>query len=136
MKRTLIVGLIAGLLAGIVSMIFKISGLYSLFSVTPYLEVPFNIQIIAQVEIIWTIIWGVIWTVFYAIFYDYIPSQGMKKGLIYGLIIWILVSLRPKILNFIYGYGQWSIPDALTGFFSICITYGLLIGFLYKKPSD
>jgi hypothetical protein len=133
MKRVIIAGLIAGLLAGIVSMIFKISGLYDLFSVTPYALVPFDVQTIAQVEIVWTVIWGVIWAAFYVIFYDYISSKGIKKGLIYGLIIWILVSFRPSILNFVYGNGQWTIPDALTGFFSICITYGLLIGYLYKK---
>ena len=133
MRNPIIVGLIAGFLAGIVSAVIKISNLHDWFSVTPYTFIPFNMQIIVQVEIIWHTIWGIIFGVFYAFFYDYISGIGVKKGIFYGLIIWIIVSFRFVAINAVYGYYQRSIPDALSGFFSICITYGLLIGYLYKK---
>ena len=132
LKNSIIAGLIAGFFAGIVATIIKISNFHDWFSITPYAYIPFNMHIIAQVEIIWHTVWGIIFGVFYALFYNYISGIGVKKGIIYGLIIWIIASFRFAVINAVYGYYQWLIPDALSGFFSIGITYGLVLGYLYK----
>jgi uncharacterized membrane protein YagU involved in acid resistance len=134
LRNSIIAGLIAGFFAGIAATIIKISNLHGWFSITPYESIPFNMQIIAQVEMIWHILWGIIFGVFYAFFYDYISGTGVKKGIIYGLIIWIIVNFRFAAINAVYGYYQWSIPDALSGFFAISIVYGLVLGYLYKPP--
>ena len=70
---------------------------------------------------------------FYAVVYDYIPGIGIKKGLVYGLIIWAIVILRMCILLAIHLFPQEAIALTIAGFFSLGITYGLLIGILYKK---
>jgi len=132
--KSYIAGLIAGIASAIVLIIFQISGLFELFSTTPILFVSHvNVQTIAQIQITLGIIWGIIWSVLYAFFYDYIPATGFKKGLVYGLMIWILSGLRLAVIHIPYGYYLWTIPFALSTFFSIAITYGLLIGILYKK---
>jgi hypothetical protein len=133
MKRIIISGLIAGVASAIVLIIFQISSLFELFSTTPILGVEnVNVQTIAQIEITLGIIWGIIWSVLYAFFYDYIPATGFKKGLVYGLIIWIISGFRLAVMNIPYGYYLHTIPFAISTFFSIAITYGLLIGYLYK----
>jgi len=135
LKNPIIAGLIAGFASGIVATIFRISGFNEeLFSIHPYYSsVPVNMQTIGQVEIIWGIIWGIIFTAFYALFYNYIPGKGIKKGLNYGIIVWAIAIFRQAIIGAVYGYYQLSIIEAIVCFFSVGITYGLLIGILYKK---
>ena len=132
MKNPIMVGLIAGFLSGISMFISSISGLYDLFSVLPVIF-PVYMHTIALVNIIQGTIWGVIFGAFYALVYDYIPGKGVKKGLVYGLIIWIIVIIRPAFIGVVHGYYRWAIPWTIVGFFSVAITYGLLIGFFYKK---
>jgi len=132
MKRVIISGLIAGVASGIMMIVFAISGLYELFSITPYFP-PIDLQNIAQCEIISGIVWGMIWAGFYAFFYDYVPSKGIKKGIIFALIIWIISGFRYAVTVSAYGFYLYTIPMAISTFFSIAITYGLLLGILYKK---
>jgi len=132
LKRAIMTGLIAGFGSGLVDFIFYNSGLFELFSVLPAI-LPMSTQNLAIYCIIQGVIWGNIFTVFYAIIYDYVPSTGIKKGLVYGFIIWIIVGLRIAIIQIVHLYHQFAIPSVITAFFSLCITYGLLIGYLYKK---
>ena len=132
MKRVIVSGLIAGVASSIVLVLFAISGLYELFSITSYVP-PIDLRTIAQVEIISGIVWGMIWAGFYAFFYDYVPSKGIKKGIIYALMIWIISGFREAVVAIPYGYHMWTIPYAIATFFSIVITYGLVLGYLYKK---
>lgn len=132
MKKAIMLGLVAGFFSGIVSLIVKNSGLFELFSTASYPPI-INIQTIAKIEITWGIVWGIIFGMLYAFFYDYIPSEGVKKGLIFGLIIWVIVFLRFATVAAAYGYHLFATPFALSTFVSLCITYGFLIGYLYKK---
>jgi hypothetical protein len=132
MKRVIISGFIAGVTSSIVLVLFAISGLYELFSITSHIP-PINLETIVQVEIISGVVWGIIWAGFYAFFYNYIPSKGVKKGIIYALMIWIISGFREAVVAIPYGYHMWTIPYTIATFFSITITFGLLIGFLYKK---
>jgi uncharacterized membrane protein YagU involved in acid resistance len=132
LKKIIIAGVIAGFISSIVSIIFDISGFYELFSVLPHV-LPMNVQSIVIFQIIQSIIWGIIFCAFYAVFYDYIPGIGIKKGLVYGLIIWAIAVLRMNILNAIHLYIQFAVANTISAFFSLAITYGILIGALYKK---
>lgn len=127
-----IAGLIAGFASAIVMIIFNYSGLWEALSVYRYGYIPVDVQISVLFEIIYGTIWGIIWGVFYAYFYDTIPSKGVKKGLTYGLIIWMITGLRFAVISIPYGGYLWTTPFAISTFFSIAITYGLLIGYLYK----
>lgn len=131
LKSFIVAGLIAGFVSGIVNTIFSISGVYALLSAAP-LVFPVNIQTIVIHGITVGIIWGIMWSIFYEIFYDYVPAKGVKKGLIYGLIIWIIAPIHNAGVSAMYGYFRYAIPYAFATFFSICITYGILLGYLYK----
>ena len=139
LKNYILAGLIAGFASGIVRLIFMISGLWELFSVHPLIfyrtrtSIPFDIQTLTIFSILEGIIYGIILSVFFALFYNYIPGEGVKKGLVFGLIMWLFIGLRPAILNAIALYHQYAIPQALSHLFGLGITYGLLIGILYKK---
>ena len=136
MKRAIIVGLIAGFIAGIVQAFLDISGIYQLFSDHPAslpISIYLSMQNIMLSRIILYSLWGIIWGALYSFFYDHIPGKGLKKGLIFSLLVWIAVTFHPAIVIVQYGFDEYFIPWVLTGFFSVCITYGLLIGYLCKK---
>ncbi|WP_455276473.1 hypothetical protein [[Eubacterium] cellulosolvens] len=133
MKNSILAGLIAGFFSAIVMIIFNYSGLWELLSIYPYCYYAVDVQIAVSFEIIIGIIWGIIWGVFYAFFYDYIPGERIKKGVIYGLIIYTIAVLRSAQVYSSYGVFLWAVTWAFTGFFSIAIVYGLLIGYLYEK---
>jgi hypothetical protein len=132
LKNFIIAGLIAGISSGIVFTIFNISGLWDLFSVLPFIW-PVDTQTFALINITLSSIWGIIWGAFFAFFYDYVPSKGVKKGLVYGLIIWIIAPIHDAGTSAMYGWYLYSIPYALASFFSTGITYGLVLGYFYKK---
>jgi len=131
LKRAIVAGFIAGLASGIVFFISRFNGWWDLFSFNPFAP-PFNIQKMASYDIIMGITWGIIWGILYAIFYDFIPSKGIGKGLFYGLIVWTISILRGSVVSAAYGWFNYAVPYTLSGFISICIIYGLLIGYLYK----
>jgi len=134
MKRLLIVGFIAGLVMAIANFIFDISGIYESVSLLPQV-LPMNMQFLAAHNIIFSIMWGIIWIGLYAFFYDYVPNKGVKKGIIYGLIIWIIYV--PRLILITSAYGEtavtWSIIFSFRDFISICLIYGPLIGYFYRK---
>lgn len=132
MKHAIIVGFFAGFMAGIVQAFLDFSGIYELFSVIPA-GFPLSMQNILLSRIILYSLWGIIWCALYSFFYDHIPGKGLKKGLIFSLLVWIAVTFHPAIVIVQYGFDEYFIPWVLTGFFSVCITYGLLIGYLCKK---
>jgi hypothetical protein len=133
MKNSILVGLIAGFFSAIVMIIFNYSGLWESLSIYRYSYLPVDIQISVSYEIILGSIWGIIWGAFYSFFYDYIPGEGLKKGIIYGLMVYIIAILRPAQIYSSFGGFSWAVLYSFTSFFSIAITYGLLIGYLYKK---
>ena len=142
MKRALIAGLIAGVIAGAVAFTLCYVGIkmevpilsyrYALHRISP---LTFGLRDIAL-----GIIWGVIFSTIYSYFYDYIPGTGVRKGFIFSLILWAAGSVRPAALSGAHAwtYAVWLWAAALTfvGFLSTCTAYGLVLGALYKKPSD
>lgn len=134
MRRAIIGGLFAGFAAGIVQAILDISGFWELFSVHSYVYVlGLSTVNIILLRIVLYSLWGIVWVLLYSFFYNYIPDKGVKKGFIFGLLVWIAITVHPAVVMIQYGYEEIFIPWVLTGFFSICIAYGLLIGILYKK---
>ncbi|MCW4033282.1 MAG: hypothetical protein NWF08_07850 [Candidatus Bathyarchaeota archaeon] len=135
MNNSLRIGIVAGLIAGffsaIVMIILNFSGLWEALSVAPH-YIPVDTQISVSYELIQGTTWGIIWGVFYAFFYDYIPGERIKKGVIYGLMVYTIAILRSAQVLSSYGAFSWAVTWAFTSFFSIAITYGLVLGYLYK----
>jgi len=141
MKKAIVAGIIAGLITGVVTTILSNLGIDTELPILSYrLEfsmIPTTPLTIAVIEITLGVIWGIIFGVLYAIFYDYIPSKGVKKGFIFGLIFWTAGSIRPAALAAAHAlYFHWALAWTFFGFLSICIIYGLVLGLLYRKPSE
>ncbi len=82
------------------------------------------------------IIWGTILGVIYSKVYDIIPGKNLKKGLIYSLIIFLISNIR--VTSFQIPFAQaitWLWTFNIVGFLGLVI-YGLIIGYLYRKPSE
>ncbi|WP_455278410.1 hypothetical protein [[Eubacterium] cellulosolvens] len=135
MKKGIVTGVIVGFISGIVMTIFDISDLFKLFSVTfAGLPLTLSVQDIFVFNTIYFVISGILWGVLYAFFYDSIPGKGVRKGIVFGLIIWIIAPIHNAgVAMYLYGWYMFAIPYVIATFFSITITFGLLIGILYKK---
>jgi hypothetical protein len=128
MKSGVAAGAIAGLVGGIVGDIVGAIGYYAgLFEMESA-----NIAYSAVIGIVLTIIFGTIFGAIYSRFHDQIPGIGVSKGLYFGLMIWLIKDIAAGAY---IGFVEGVIPTAIwlqSGFF-MWITYGPLLGALYKK---
>ena len=128
MKSGVIAGSIAGFVGGIVSDIVGViainAGLLEMESA--------NIAYSAVIGIVLSIMFGAIFGAIYSRFHDQIPGIGVSKGLFFGLMIYLIKDIAAgAYIGFVGGMH----PAAIwlqSGFF-IWITYGPLLGVLYKK---
>jgi hypothetical protein len=73
--------------------------------------------------------------IIFAMIYDSIPSKGIAKGVVFSLIFYFLIStIRPNSFSAAYGEIWWVKVGIWTGFFA-SVTYGLVLGLLYRKPT-
>ncbi|MCX6659978.1 MAG: hypothetical protein NTX81_06320 [Candidatus Bathyarchaeota archaeon] len=80
------------------------------------------------------IVWGIIFGYLYARFYDPIPGKGVMKGLYCGLLIWLVSNIRSVSINgLLPTIAPWGISYLWCGFWAMVITYGPVLGALYKK---
>ena len=132
MKNIFLAGAIAGLVGGIVSSFLVVVGtMFGLYGSLAGRGSPINAAI---VSIILTVIFGVtVWGLMYSRFYDLIPGKGLKKGLIFGLMIWLVKDI---VAGGYIGLAMQEMSVAVSlivvGFYCV-VTYGLVLGLLYKK---
>ena len=129
MKSGVIAGATAGLVGGIVGDIVGAIGYYAgLFEMGSV-----DIAYASVIAIVLTIIFGAIFGAIYSRFHDQIPGIGVSKGLYFGLMIWFIKDIAAGAC---VGFVEGVIPSAIwlifIGFF-MWITYGPLLGALYKK---
>ena len=81
-------------------------------------------------------IWGIIFGIIYARIYDCIPAKGISKGVVFALVFYLLIS-NIRIGSFLQSYGiyEFAFGEIWTGFFG-SIAFGIVLGALYRKPSD
>ena len=134
MKKAVYSGFVAGLVSAIVAaLMVSVGGQMGLFGwgvVYPESLVPYS----ASTFILLGVIFGPIVAVIYSRFYDLIPGKDLRKGLNFGLIVWFIkdimaatyvtVSMMQPILVGV---------NLIVGGLYMWITYGLVLGHLYKK---
>jgi hypothetical protein len=135
-------GLLAGAIAGFVDNTVSIlsivmAWIIGLWEATSW-EISYFIDVFLS-HLSLNIIWGMFFGVIFVMIYDRIPGRGIKKGLIFGLLFyWVLSNVR--IGSFLQSYGDlwygfdWAVAFIWGGFFP-SIAYGLVLGYLYRKPT-
>lgn len=151
MKNGYFVGMLAGAIAGIVggiaSQVTHIVGI--IIGLWPELvpgylkDISFLInQIANQIPI--NTLWAALFGVVYSKIYDAIPGKRILKGLLFGLTIWLITNLYPQSFFVAYESGRvsWSmsmlplgIMWSIVGFFAF-LSFGLALGYLYRKPIE
>jgi hypothetical protein len=145
MKSGIIPGAIAGLIGGVASIFFTIIspaiGIFDIPGAPTEATLDFLIGL-AGSELFVNMFWGAVFGAIFAKVYNLVPSKGILKGLIYGLVVFLITSFQNGTLFISMGIdsstltlvhlGLWNI---LVGVF-VFITYGLVLGLLYRKPSD
>ena len=102
-------------------------------SIGLYKSPPVPIANIVATMIVLAMILGAVFGAIYLKFYDLVPGKGVSKGLYFGLMIWLIKNIAggaDEALLFL------EIPSAIrlifVGFF-LWVTYGFVLGALYKK---
>jgi hypothetical protein len=93
--------------------------------------------------VMFDMIWGIVFGVLFAMFYEKIPGKGIFKGLIFAISVYFFTNLPTTVYHLMYYqlltleyeiliWGIWSI---LTGL-SVFIPFGIVLGLLYRKPTE
>jgi len=95
-----------------------------------------SIETVAIISLGANFFWGIVFGIIYARLYDSIPSKGIWKGLIYGIMIYLFSNIY--LVSYGIAYGDpfvinWNI-GAIGGIY-VFITFGVIVGILYKKES-
>ena len=78
--------------------------------------------------------WGVILGLIYSRTYDVIPSKGIMKGIIFGMVAYLIANIRAA--QIFASFGQATVVKVVSilpfGFIYF-ITFGIIVGYFYKK---
>ena len=141
MKSGILPGAIAGFIGGIPAFVSVVIGnILNLMELSPeyktILDYLVDIPFLSSQFVVHSgmhMLWGVIFGAVFAKVYYLVPRIGAVKGLYYGLIVLLITGMRYSIYTLAYGdiitFWQWVLPE-------ICafITFGLVLGLLYRKP--
>jgi hypothetical protein len=136
--KGMIAGVIAGIAKGIVTVMTFIFVMIMGFipSAPEFSTMDFFVFSIPTIE--WNIIWGAVFGFAFAMVYDRIPKKGIVKGLIFSFLFYfILGDIRVAQILWGYRYLGEVLLDMAKGFvfagIFATITYGIILGYLYKK---
>lgn len=101
------------------------------------------LMMVLGIFVIFYMTWGIVFGTLYAMFYDKIPKSGILKGLIFAMAIYFFTNLPNtihelmyyQVLTLEYEVLVRGILSLLTGLFAF-VPFGLVLGWLYRKPSD
>ena len=128
-------GAIAGLLGGISAFITIVIGIVMEFwpPSVPDPDIGFFLSQLGT-HAFFNMIWGIVFGMLFAMFYDRIPGKGIKKGIVYSLTLFFITTFRGSI----YGlpYGNLIFYSFSTISFFHFLTVGLVLGLLYRKPTE
>ena len=138
MKNAILAGAIAGVVMGILMPIIGfISGEIGLIEPPGGKEIwgtPMY-MLLGLAHISLGLIWGSIFGAVYAFLYSLIPGKGALKGLYFGLSIWVIKDVAAgSYLALTMMEVNSAIILIVVGFF-MWIVYGLVLGYLYRKPT-
>ena len=142
MKNGYLMGMIAGAIAGLIDnfasvtsmLIPQLIGWWESMAGTLTWTFSFLIaQFTSHLAI--NMIWGIVFGLIYAQIYDRIPGKGVSKGIVFSLVFYLLISnIRMGTFSQSYGMYEWTFGTIWTGFFG-SLAFGLVLGYLYKKPT-
>ena len=132
-KRGFFYGVIAGVGSGVVGTISWIIGMsLRIWEPIPSILSATSLTTRLINEIVIAVAFGAIFGVLYSMYYDATPGKGILKGLVFGLLLFFISSVRFGFIGLAY-YGMDAAIQVLwPGFFTL-ITFGLVLGYLYKK---
>ena len=135
--------ILAGAIAGAVADIPVIASVFVLLNMGVF-QPPVGstemwnsmIMLLGVAHLALDIFWGMIGGVAYSYLYNMIPGKGVVKGLCFGVSIWVIkdvaagsyLALTMLVVN--------SAIILIIGGFVMWIAYGLVLGYLYRKPSE
>ena len=134
-------GLIGGITASVVAITGPALGLWKLYGFT--IESSFDLwlsQLGAHTVI--NLFWGAIFGAIFAKAYFSIPGKKIIKGLYYGLIIYLITSFHLSSFSICWAvyHNAWFIAEFMVGNIIIAaaqfIVFGIVLGYLYRKPSE
>jgi hypothetical protein len=127
------VSVIAGLIGGIAASLSVVPINLWLFGLVPDSEA---IMVQAVNHITLNALWGVLFGLVYTKVYDLVPSKGVLKGLVYSLIIFFCFE-SGHIVTYYFAQGSFInvIHTGVVGGLR-AIVFGLVLGYLYRKPGD
>lgn len=137
MKQSLVIGAIAGYIVGLIFILFA-----AIFTRIRIIDPPVSLEIwhgsyglIIVASMLLGVIWGMIFGAVYSLLYNCIPGKGVLKGLNYGIFIWLVIDIAASSFIALIGIGiNYALSLIFFGFF-MWVTYGLILGSLYKKYS-
>jgi hypothetical protein len=129
-------GAIAGLLAGILLFIIQLFLNKTLY---PMIVADINF-LVSQLgtHLLFNMIWGAVFGVLFVRFYNKIPSKGILKGITFAMILYFFTTFQFAVWSMaylFYGSFDYGIAVIIAGL-SVFIPFGLVLGFLCRKPSE
>jgi len=140
--RGIIVGAIAGIIGGIMAfalqfMNINIMGMsYYWYQFMAQVRPVTSIINLAAIEIVLMTVWGAVFSALFVLFYVRVPGRGIMKGLCFGLILCLLCVVRTFSWGIPYAAIRNTLAMSIVIYSLMFITYGLVLGALYRKPSD
>ena len=137
-----IAGLMQGITAGVISVIGHVTGLWG---------VPTGGEIVSTISfwaaqfgthMIINMLWGTFFGAFFALVYNIVPGKKVGKALYYAFIIYFIsiVQFSTWYVVWYANHSIWQISNAMVLNIIVyafdVLTYGLVLGYLYKKPGD
>jgi hypothetical protein len=146
MKSGLLPGAIAGLMGGVtagtVSVIGHLTGQWGVITggeIIPTIEFWYN-QFGHHAFI--TLVWGAIYGLLYPKVYNLVPGKKVVKGLYYGAILFFITTVQTDswVTVWFANHNAWDLAFfSILGIFAYLfghIIYGIVLGYLYRKPSE
>jgi hypothetical protein len=138
-------GFIGGFVVSIFAVLGHVTGLYGVF-VTSEGQVVSTFDIwLSQMgaHIFINMFWGAIFGAMFACVYNLVPGEKVKKGLLYGLLLFLITTFQIGTWFIFWAayHTVWMIAynQLFSSIFLGIIqfgTFGLVLGYLYRKPSD
>ena len=86
-------------------------------------------------HVLFNMVWGVVFGIFFVMFYEKIPVKGILKAVVFSLSIYFITTFRSAVFYLVYGYPVFSYYVGVAAFFMF-LTFGIVLGYLYRKPSE
>ena len=141
MKSGLLPGAIAGIaqgltasIANLISYITRLFGPQAMPGAPEKFILDFWISQSGS-HIVLNIVWGIVFGLMFPKVYSLVPGKGITKGLCYSFVIFLTSSFLTATYWIAWGALSTAVWQDFIAFFAF-LAFGLVLGALYRKPSD